>query len=568
MAPARRPTGPLLVAVLGGWLVLAMLWRWPAFSREAFESTNSLVDLSFYAYAGELLRTGATPYVDFWDHKPPLIYLLHAAGLALSGGRVWGVWLVSAASVLAALALAWATLRRAVGEAGAVLGTTWFAVGVPSIFSVGLTEWYILPVSWATAYVFVAADPRQRRTHVLGLWLGVLATAGALLKPNMIGAPVAAAIVSALLLARARRVTDLARLVAGGVGGVALALAPILGWLAAAGALGAFRDQVLTYNAAYVGTGPSWRMRVRALDAGLVSATFYTSLVLPALGWLVAAVRLRHDAVPPLVRRPVVLLALAWLPIELALSATSGRDYSHYFTTLYPPLALLVAIVGAELARLVEAAPAERLRPAPLVPLLALALAGHAGWRMFWRERDDLRNPLRTTQVAAVAEHVRRTVPAGRPIFVWGHAVDVYMLSKRPPASEFVYVQPLLTPGYADSARVAAFVARLAATAPAVIVDGGARNAAMARVDGADLTPPLGAFDGTWAYPHAVLPGFKGQAWWHLPPTMRAFYDFVAREYVPSDTVGPQRWVVWHRRDARALARKDSGDAAPSRAAR
>ena len=131
----RGRTGPLLVAALGTWLVLAMLWRWPAFSREAFESTNSLVDLSFYAYAGELLRTGATPYVDFWDHKPPLIYLLHAAGLALSGGRVWGVWAVSAASVLAALGLAWATLRRAVGEAGAVLGTTWFAMAGPSSFS-------------------------------------------------------------------------------------------------------------------------------------------------------------------------------------------------------------------------------------------------------------------------------------------------------------------------------------------------------------------------------------------------------------------------------------------------
>jgi 4-amino-4-deoxy-L-arabinose transferase-like glycosyltransferase len=548
-----------LLTALGSWLTLVMLWRWPVFTRESFESTNSLVDLSFYAYAGELLRTGATPYVDFWDHKPPLIYLLHAAGLAVSGGRVWGVWLVSWASVLLALVLAYRTLERAFGRAAASLGTVFFAFSVTSIFSLGLTEWYILPISWATALALVSRDVRERSALPLGVALGVLATLGALLKPNMIGAPVAAALVAAGLLGAHRRWRSLGGLVVGGVAGVLGTLAPVLAWLAAIGALDAFVEQVLAYNAAYVGTAPSWRLRVRAVDAGLWAATLYTSLVLPALGWLVAAARIRTRRTrdPAL---PVLLLAVVWPPIEMVLAATSGRDYSHYFTTFYPPFTLLVGLVGAELARRVPASETPRPRAAfALVPMLALTLAAHGAWRMFWRERDDQRSELRATQLGLVADHVRRIVPAGRPIFVWGHAVDVYMLSGRRPASEYVYVQPLLTPGFADSARVRAFVAGLAEAAPAVIVDGGARDAAMAKVDGADLTPPLGGIDTAWSYPKVAMPGWKGPAWWHMPETMRAFYDFVARDYVPTDTIGPQRWIVYRRRaDLAATATREA----------
>lgn len=543
----------LLLVLLAIGLTGAMLWRWPVFSHESFQSTNSLVDLSFYTYAGELLRTGGTPYITFWDHKPPLIYLLHAAGLTLSGGRVWGVWLVSVASVLLALWLAHRTLRRAVGATGALLGIVYFAASVPSIFSVGLTEWYILPISWATALVFVRDDVRVRPMLPFGVLMGVFAVLGALLKPNMIGAPVAASLVAAGLLLADRRWSSFARLVIGGVAGVVLTLLPVLAWLAAIGALDAFREQVLAYNSAYVATGPSWKHRVRALDAGLMWATLYSSLVIPALGWLAGAWRVargpRDGARDP--QRPVLLLALVWLPVELVLAATSGRDYSHYFTTLYPPLALLVALVGVELARQLPVRDVReaRLRPTlPLVPLLALVLAGHGAWKMFWRERDDIRSVTRAKQIDAVVDYVRRTVPAGAPIFVWGHAVDVYMLSGHPPATPYVYVQPLLTPGFADSARVHAFVTRLASRAPAIIVDAGARMRSQTLVDGSDLTPPLGAFPASWSYPKVTQPWWKGPSWWSMPAPMRAFYDYVASAYAPVDTVGPQRWVIYRPR--------------------
>jgi hypothetical protein len=42
-------------------------------------------DSGVFAYGGQILLSGGTPYVDFWDHKGPLIYIFNSFGLFLFG---------------------------------------------------------------------------------------------------------------------------------------------------------------------------------------------------------------------------------------------------------------------------------------------------------------------------------------------------------------------------------------------------------------------------------------------------------------------------------------------------
>ncbi len=49
-------------------------------------------DREIYRYAGMLIKKGYVPYVDFFDHKPPGIYIISAIAHFF---RPWGFWLVS-----------------------------------------------------------------------------------------------------------------------------------------------------------------------------------------------------------------------------------------------------------------------------------------------------------------------------------------------------------------------------------------------------------------------------------------------------------------------------------------
>ncbi len=75
-----------LLIVLGASLLLSLSFSPP------FEV--SIDDLELFRYAGTAILRGQVPYRDFFDHKPPMIYFINAAGVLLGP---WGLWLISAA---------------------------------------------------------------------------------------------------------------------------------------------------------------------------------------------------------------------------------------------------------------------------------------------------------------------------------------------------------------------------------------------------------------------------------------------------------------------------------------
>ena len=49
-------------------------------------------DNGVFLYGGQQILLGKIPYLDFWDHKGPLIHYINALGLYLGNGYRWGVW--------------------------------------------------------------------------------------------------------------------------------------------------------------------------------------------------------------------------------------------------------------------------------------------------------------------------------------------------------------------------------------------------------------------------------------------------------------------------------------------
>lgn len=527
-------------AVGVAWLFVMLFADWPALLRDTFDSSLS-VDSAVFGYAGELIRRGAVPYLAFWDHKPPLVYFINAAGLVLSGGHPWGVWLLEFAAYVAAFALAFAGLRRVFGPAGAIMGSLLFAVGLASTPGANGTEGYALPLQWGAFWIWTRWGAGNRSQLVPGLVLGVLAAAAVLLRPNLIGAMVASAIVMSVVLLLERRIGQWLVFVAGGVAGVALVVLPLIAYLTRHGALAAFVEQVFTYNALY--TSVSLTARAHAAYDGLRMASGYGVLALALVGWLLAAGRL--------IRRPFAdaqfatsLLALVWLPIELSLASLSGRPYAHYFMAVILPLCFLSALALTALfnssGRAAVSADWRNTRNIVVAAVLLAAILP-AATDLVFRLRDNDLPYRRIRQIQPTAAYIQAHTSAGDPILVWGHAADLYFFAQRAPASRFIYPGPLLTRGYADSALVQGFLNELAARPPALIVDA---TGVTGFIPPEQLVPPLARWDPEWRYPQWRP---LETAWWSAPPALERFYELVARDYRPVATIGPQGWTVYAR---------------------
>lgn len=541
-APAWLRSERFALLLVALWIPVQLLLAWPAPLAPAFDGPWRY-DPAIFAYEGALVRAGGMPYVTFWDHKGPLIYLINAAGLSISGGHIWGVWAAGLVAILAAAGMGYRAMRDAAGPTGALVGVLFFLFALSGIETASnMTEQYALPLSWGAALVLVHWSRAQCSTFRSALVLGALGALLVLLRANLVGAVATAALVMTAVLLRNRQGAALLRLVAGMALGACAVSVPVVVWLARGHALHAFWDQAILYNLLYAHT--DWTQRAVAATAGVWLATVTAPLLLPVAGIVLCLWRLqRRPADKPMnddrayrnASHVVPLFAVTWPCVELAFASVSGRPFDHYFMMLLPPFALLAAAaIGEGIALAPPRVRGHALTRSPLLlaTLFALVTIRPVIDRFVLRARAGSLPPAaESSQTMLTASFVQaNSAPTGR-LLVWGLAGGVYFLADRPPASRYLFAFPLLTPGYGE--RVApTFLAELRRTPPELIVDATVSD---------ESVPALSRWDATWSYPRT-----RWQASYRaMTPALRPFYDFVAQHYTAIAVVGPERWVVY-----------------------
>jgi hypothetical protein len=260
------------------------------------------------------LLDGRLPYRDFFDHKPPGIYVVFAAALAVSGGSVWGV---KALLLLLAAGLAFCTVQT-LQALGADRPSRWLG-GTLCLLGWTIYQGYA-GVTEALAAFWVAASLWALLSG--GRWS--VAGAGALLGLAVLAKQ------PALLLALPwtghllRR--QGARSALRGVLSFLLLPAAATALLYAAGAGPAALHQIVGVNSLSL----PWSGLREAVKGNL--AIFQVGSTLWTLGLLALAVDRRRE---------VVLLgtlwAAAWIPVFL-------RPVTHYALLALPPAAVLAGL--------------------------------------------------------------------------------------------------------------------------------------------------------------------------------------------------------------------------------
>lgn len=419
-------------------------------------------DSGVFHYAGKCMLAGQKPYVDFWDHKPPVIYLLNAGGLALGFDR-WGVWLIETLLFALSSATLFAALRKPLALPAALAGmaAAMLTLRCGTYFLGGnLTESYV-----SSFQMFLLAGLVGNSSR-LWSWIGMGVCAGliAFTKQSCVVLPVAGgmALLTAALVRRCRR--NWSVLGSYLLGGCATAAA-IAAWMFWAGILKEFWDCNFVFNRVYVEAGgfpdaPGKRQGALAILWGM---GMFAPAGAAMLGCLLCVIRGSQRNFPRLAAGVV----LASIPLELAAISLPGTFYGHYFLSLFP-------MVGVGIALLVEAALGRHS-----------FRSGLAGWRwvlasaivtlplvkplgLLPEKFKTLRTPSADID-AAMRDYL--CVDAGRPLLVWGAETRWNFLSRRLAPSRYVYNYPLCYPKYDQAKRFAEFLDALRRHPDTLIVD-------------------------------------------------------------------------------------------------
>jgi hypothetical protein len=371
-----------------------------------------------------------------------------------------------------------------------------------------------------------SSDARHRLFALAGI--GAVGAALALLKPNLLGLPLAAA----LLLLAERSVdgeyrslgADVLALAAGGSGLVL----PIVAWLTRSSALNAFFDAVWRYNLAYSDT--TWSDRLVAAGNGLELLAPSSTTWWAGLGWVAAVmilIRPPSSGLPSGLRSLAMLAAFA-APAEVALGALAGRGYPHYFTAWLPVSAVCVAVLVAAV-RWSSPSPSGGVQVAFRIVIIAgVAIGAVAAAREIYHQ---LLTPSADIRVQQAAEYLAcRTSPADT-VLVWGAETAVNFLCERPAPTRFVYQYPLYTSGYTRDELLKEFAADLRRNPPLFVLDTSSSNIIIPSLDDRAMTPSETA-----------------ETVYTVPPAIHEIRSWITANYVAVDTIGG--WSVFRLRQS------------------
>lgn len=438
-AAMRRTLTQSRAAQFACLLAFAVLIRCPAYGEWNFG-----IDDQFYALVGDRLRGGDLLYVDIWDRKGPLLYLIFA-----SIGLVWPTMLAYqlAATLSAALgAYGVNRIARRIAPPGSAMIAGLAYLALLSRFEGDDLEAGVFfnTLTIAAAWLLVSRFERLREGRIdAGLVLGFLCAGLAIaIKQTAAFEGLLFGLTAIVLLARggcpAPGIVWRAAVLAL-AGALPLLATGLFYW--AHGHFPELWNAMVTSNFARGYADPAIRLKRVITMAGMLGIP----LVFAALG--LAALRGVSSE-----RNAAVRFALLWALTALTLVFVFPTIYVHYAQSALPPLAILCAGYFAH------------RRPVwpGLVALvgLSLVLSGTFHLHDRWRARPAAR---------ALADHVLAVTP-GKRLLVWGMPSYLYTKIGAKPASPLAFAPHLYEAREWTGFDQAGEVRRILAARPETVV--------------------------------------------------------------------------------------------------
>jgi hypothetical protein len=399
-------------------------------------------DSGVFLYIGWRLINGDIPYRDVWDHKPPLIYFVDAAGILLSPHSLVGVWILQFIFLFLTIFFIYKSLDESLGTIPAMVSSVILTSGLLSILEQGnVTEEYALVFQSLGFWLFVRA---QKNNYPLSMtfWMGLCGGLAFYFKQTTIGIWIAYAfyLIWIRISQKKSPIADFFILLSG-FGLISITFVIIF---ASQHALTDYWNEAFLYNFVYIGKHEGIRRLIPVFIKGFLFMSQGAVLYLAILGWLAGLLYVCFNR-KQLTQstRSIILLALMDLPLEVGFITISGRSLLHYYITPLPIMAILSGILVYLLSLLfgnLSYLSSFQLRNT----ISALALLG-----VFFFQVNQIQNyPVyieneANNSYAPVIDYVINNTNRNDRVLILGAESVVNFMARRESPTRYVYQYPL-----------------------------------------------------------------------------------------------------------------------------
>ncbi len=477
--------------------------------------TSSLgTDSGMFAYVGSQVLRGNTPYVAAWDHKPPAVFFINAAGLWLGHGTRWGIWGMELIFLTGAALAGFMALRKIFGLGPAMFSAVIWLSGLTFVLEGGnFTEEYALLFSFLSLWLFSKLLERGDDPWLQAA-IGMAFGCSFLTRPNNAGVPFAIICTQVLLdFLHGRPRNAFKVLFITGIG-LIIPLSGTALYFAARVAFGPLLDGSFGYNLSDTGNAGF----IGSLLAGIRDLGFAAGVAI--VGMSVAVVELlkqiRSRRIDPL----LLWLCLDFI-VEVALSGLSGRNYPHYFISWLPWIAVASALVAHRLFPGFRAWSEGHAIPFLAASALGIVVVSTGTLADYGRTFITIaRDRSQVQQADQVAEYVNEHSSPGDTVLVWGGEAGINFLASRDAPSPYFLYGTLASSPITDHLS-AEFIQQVKLHPPVLILDGQAGDA------GGTFAPLSTPNPVEWSARNHVF----------AAPYLQEFFDFVHENYTLKTTV-------------------------------
>ncbi len=422
-------------------------------------------DSGVFLYAGWRILNGRIPYVDFWDHKPPIIFYINALGLALSDNSRWGVWMIELISLFIAAYLGYRLILKLFGQYAAMVSTfIWLLALVFLLLNGNLTEEYALPLQFATLYLFYLSRHDKRR--ILRYFIiGVLGGIAFFTKQTSIGVWLAIIIYLGFAGIKNREIKkSMGEILIIVLGGLLVSII-ICTYFYINHALYEFWNSAFVYNY-YFSTQKVSEFSVRLKNFIEIFSITRTGIFhLAALG-IVSFIALSKKKLLDSNAISLLTVAMIDFPLELLIINVTGSAPEHYFITILPVLALFSGVLFFIIDQWISSEKKIKFSNFVLI-FLTIGFLAYGSLSGYLAHTQSLQ--IRENEPAI--QYIIKNTDSDDSILVWGAEAMVNFYSKRISPTRFVYLYPLDKQGYTTEKMINEFLDDIINKKPKIILD-------------------------------------------------------------------------------------------------